>query len=246
MSNIKISIITVVKNGMPFLKDAIKSFNSQNYDNKEHIIVYSKSNDNTEEYLNSLIGKKIIEDKSSKNKFGPLNLAIKQCLGDYIGILHADDFFPNNNTLSDVANFLNINKSDIIYGNIKFCSKHNIDKITRVWNSSDFDRSKLKYGWMPPHTSIYAKKNVLLNNLYSENYSISGDYQFILKIFLNHNYKIKFFNKNLIIMRTGGASTNINLFFKKFQQDLSITKKNFSNYIICTIFKILRKINQFL
>ena len=37
----KISIITVVKNGMPFLKESMKSFNSQNYKNKELIIVYS-------------------------------------------------------------------------------------------------------------------------------------------------------------------------------------------------------------
>ena len=38
----KVSIITVVKNGMPFLKDAIKSFELQEYKNKELIIVYSK------------------------------------------------------------------------------------------------------------------------------------------------------------------------------------------------------------
>ena len=50
----KISIITVVKNGMPFLKDAIKSFELQKYRNKELIIVYSKSIDETENYINSL------------------------------------------------------------------------------------------------------------------------------------------------------------------------------------------------
>ena len=47
----KISIITVVKNGMPFLKSAIMSFNLQSYKNKELIIVYASSNDGTEEYL---------------------------------------------------------------------------------------------------------------------------------------------------------------------------------------------------
>ena len=48
---LKISIITVVKNGMPFLIDALKSFNLQNYTNKEHIVVYGDSNDGTTEYL---------------------------------------------------------------------------------------------------------------------------------------------------------------------------------------------------
>ena len=43
--NKKISIITVVKNGMPFLKSAIKSFDLQTYDNKELIIIYAPSSD---------------------------------------------------------------------------------------------------------------------------------------------------------------------------------------------------------
>ena len=50
----KISIITVVKNGMPFLTTAIKSFELQNFMKKELIIVYSSSTDGTEEFLLSL------------------------------------------------------------------------------------------------------------------------------------------------------------------------------------------------
>ena len=244
MSKIKISIITVVKDGMPFLRDSIKSFDSQDYPNKEHVIIYSQSNDGTEEYLNSLMGKKIIKDNNSKNKFGPLNLGIQVCSGDYIGILHADDFFQDNNTLKDIANFLDTNNADAIYGNIKFCKQQKINQITRVWKSSNFDRSKLKYGWMPPHTSIYAKKHLLLKNLYSENYPISGDYEFILKFFLNTKYKIKFFDKNLAIMRVGGVSTKPSLFFKKLSEDLSISKIFFKHYVFCIIIKILRKLNQ--
>ena len=93
MEKLKISIITVVKNGMPYLSEAISSFDSQTYINKEHIIVYSKSEDQTENFLLSLKNKKIIKDEKSNNKFGSLNLAIKNCSGDYIGVLHADDFF---------------------------------------------------------------------------------------------------------------------------------------------------------
>ena len=52
MEKLKISIITVVKNGMPYLSEAISSFDSQTYINKEHIIVYSKSEDQTENFLN--------------------------------------------------------------------------------------------------------------------------------------------------------------------------------------------------
>ena len=158
MKNFKISIITVVKNGMPYLKDAINSFNNQTYKNVEQIIVYSNSIDQTEKYLLNLKNKKIIKDENSINKFGSLNLAIEHCSGDYVGILHADDFFYNEKTIEKIVNFLNCNESDIIYGNIKFCSQSDIKKITRTWNSKKFNRSSLKFGWMPPHTSIFLKK----------------------------------------------------------------------------------------
>jgi glycosyltransferase len=158
MKNIKISIITVVKNGMPFLKDAIKSVDNQTYKNIEQIIVYSKSIDDTENYLTKLKNKKIIYDKNSVNKFGSLNLAVKYCSGDYVGILHADDFFYHQKTIENLVNFINKNNSDAIYGNIKFCKKYNVNKITRVWTAGQFKRSNLKLGWMPPHTSIFLKK----------------------------------------------------------------------------------------
>ena len=247
MPNFKISIITVVKNGMPFLKEAIESFDSQNYSNKEQIIVYSKSEDETEKYLNSLDSSKIIiKDEYSQNMYGALNLAIKNCSGDYIGILHADDFFPNKDLLSNLSKFIDEANPDIIYGNTKFCKKENVNHIIRIWNSTEFDRAKLKYGWMPPHTTIYIKKNIMLKNLYTEKYSISGDYEFILKVLLNDKFIIKFFNKTLIIMRAGGESTKISSVLKKFRQDIQISKKFFKNYYICIFLKIFRKLNQFL
>ena len=39
MQTQKISIVTVVKNGMPYLTDSIKSFQLQSHENKEHVII---------------------------------------------------------------------------------------------------------------------------------------------------------------------------------------------------------------
>ena len=46
-----ISVITIVKNGMPHLKSCIQSINLQKEKNIEHLIVYSKSTDDTLAYL---------------------------------------------------------------------------------------------------------------------------------------------------------------------------------------------------
>ena len=244
MKNLKISIITVVKNGMPFLIDAINSYDTQTYLNKEHIIIYSPSNDGTEEYLKNITNKVVIKDVQSINKFGSLNIGMKKSKGDVIGILHADDIFADKYTLKNIGDFFENTNSDVVYGNIKFCKKKNTNKIIRTWESSAFNRSNLKYGWMPPHTSIYIKRNIVNDNLYPTNFPISGDYLFILNLFLNKNYLINFLNRTICIMRMGGDSTKLSTFIKKLREDLQISKKKFKNYRLCIFFKIIRKIKQ--
>ena len=241
----KISIITVVKNGMPFLKESMKSFNSQNYKNKELIIVYSDSTDATVEYIkkNKKKNVRIIRDKKSKNKFGPLNLGIKKSKGNIIGILHSDDFYPRKNVLYDVVQIFKSKKCDVVYGNLLFC-KTNKKKIVRKWLSSPFNKQNLRFGWMPPHTTIYVNSKVIKKNLYSLKYPISGDYKFILDLF-NKKLKFIFLNKYLCTMRVGGDSTKIKNLYKKLKEDINIAKLYYDNYVTCIICKILRKVNQF-
>ena len=51
--------------------------------------------------------------------------------------------------------------------------------------------------------------------------------------------------KNYIqIMRLGGQSTTVKNYFKKFIEDLKISKRYFKYYYFCVVLKILRKIFQ--
>ena len=240
----KISVITVVKNGMPYLKTAIESVNKQkNINNSEHIVVYSSSEDTTEEFLKAQSNIQVIFDNSSKNKFGSINKGIIQATGDIIGLLHSDDIFYNEYTLSEINNSFQ-QGYDVVYGNILFCKKNNIREISREWVSSNFDIKKLKYGWMPPHTSIFINSKVLKENLYDEEYPISGDYLFILKLLNLPNLKIKYLNKNITIMRDGGDSTKINNIYKKFKEDINIAKRFFKFPLIVIFLKVILKLKQ--
>ena len=247
MNNKKISVITVVKNGMPYLKNAIKSFKLQDYINKELIIIYSSSHDGTENYLNSLNDKNIVvqKDVKSNTRYGSILNGINLSNGEIFGLLHSDDIFYNERVLSSIALKFK-NDLDCIYGNILFSDKENLNLIKRIWISGIFSKDKLKYGWTPPHTSIFLKKNYFQKNtdIYNEKYKISGDYFFTLKLFSNKNIKSLYINDFITIMRTGGDSTNIYNFIKKFKEDLDISKTFFKNYFICVFFKIFRKILQ--
>lgn len=243
----KISIITVVKNGLPYLKSAVQAVKNQNiYNNNiiEHIIVCSPSKDGTEEYLSNIENIKLIIDKQSHNKFGSLNLGLNNCNADIVGILHADDVFYDHDTLEKILSQFDKN-TDVVFGNILFSEKNDLTKINRKWISASFSSLKLSLGWMPPHTSIFARNKILKKNLYETQFPISGDYHFILKLFNNKNIKTKYINENITIMRTGGDSTKISNFFKKLNEDMKIIKKFYKYYIITLVFKIISKLNQF-
>ena len=80
--SIKFSIITVVKNGMPYLQDCLTSTLEQKYSNKEIIIIASESNDSTEHYLKEnkkKINKLIINSKL--NLYEAINKGIKISTG---------------------------------------------------------------------------------------------------------------------------------------------------------------------
>ena len=239
----KFSIIMVVKNAIPNIASSIKSYNSQNYKNKELLIVHSHSNDGTNEYVIKLKNKyRIFFDKKSKNKFGSLNLGLKKAKGDYIGLLHAGDHFKTNNTLKHIYNFLNKKDYDLIYGNCLFINKKK--KIIRRWHSNIINKNQIEFGWMPPHTTLFIKKKLSYMR-YPTKYKISGDYYYIIKLFKIAK-KIGYLNKFISVMNYGGDSTNIRNFFLKLKEDYQISKLHFKNPLINISFKIIGKVKQFI
>ncbi len=238
----KISIITIVKNGMPFIEDSLESFRFQNYKNKELIVVYSKSEDMTLNILRSKkFIKKILIDNISNNLYGSINKGLKYARGDLIGILHSDDIFYDKNVLSNVVKNYSNSKFDLAYGDIVISKENEIDNPLRIWKSGKFFLESIKYGWMPPHTSIFISKK-LKKNKYSTKYKVSADYDYLLKLF-QKEIKIKYLNNFTTIMRTGGLSSKYLLL--KFIEDNKILKKYYKFYFFVSTLKVLRKINQF-
>jgi len=99
----KISIIMCAKDSMPYIISSIKSFQKQNYKDKELIVVYSKGKDTTNQYLNILNEKNIKIYNFEGSIYQSLNFGVKKTRGDIIGILHSDDIYFNTKILSNVA-----------------------------------------------------------------------------------------------------------------------------------------------
>ena len=54
----------------------------------------------------------------------------------------------------------------------------------------------IKKAWMPPHPTLFLRKEVYENGHFDTSYKISADYEFILRIFKDQFLKFEYFPKS--------------------------------------------------
>lgn len=225
-----------------FSKDNLK----QTYPKIEHIIVDGLSNDNTIELIKSVPNRvsKIISEPDS-GVYDALNKGIKLDAGDVIGFLHADDVFASENTIAQIADVLSNPHVDGIYGDLIFVN--NDGRIVRYWKSKQFNQKDLKKGWMPPHPTLFLRKEVYEKlGLFNDRYKISGDYEFMLRLLTDSSIQLKYISGVITYMKLGGKSTgNLTDIIIKSFEDYKILKKYGFNFPLAILFmKNIRKIPQ--
>lgn len=239
----KLSILTVVKNDKKNLLISLKSLLSQRFKNFEHIIYDGMSNDGTKfivkEYLNKNTRYICRRDK---NYFEALNYAIKSARGDYIGILNAGDKYFNSGVLEKVNKKILTTKCDLLFGNLIYFNDKNY--LTRIWNFQIKDLNSLSALKIASPT-LFVKKKIAISNLYNTKYNISSDTDFNIRI-SKKNLNYVYLNQFMVLMKTGGLSTNPKFFLKKMAQDILIIRKYFKFlFIFVYLFKVLIKLRTF-
>jgi len=238
----KISIITVCLNSEKTILHSLNSVISQNYKNIEHILVDGGSTDGTIKILKQykFKNKKIIY-KKGESLYQSLNIGIKKSTGDLISILHSDDIYNNENTLSIVSKYVKRSNEKIFFGNVVYFQKKNFSRIIRSYPASGFKKDKLIFGNMPPHTGSFYKREIFKQyGYYNNSYKIAGDFEHLLRLVYIKKIRYKILNFVVTRMRTGGLSSkNFNSFIiinKEILKSFKIHKIN-SNF-----FKILLRV----
>ena len=244
----KISIITITYNSAKTVQRALESVQSQTYKDIEHVIVDGASTDGTKQLIEAYAKQhNNVRWVSEKDKgiYNALNKGIAMSTGDVIGFLHSDDVLYSPDSIGKIAAAFADNKTDVVYGDLQYCHG---DKVIRRWRSNAFSPSSLKYGWMPPHPTVYVRKEVYEQvGEYDEWFHISADYDMMLRIFKS-GYQSRYIPEVLVRMETGGASNkNMQARLSKTREDYIALKKNHvgAGYLT-VVFKQLRKVRQFL
>ena len=93
----KISIITSVKNGEPFIREAVASVKAQSHANWEYLIIDAGSDDGGWAYVEEeAAGDERIRciRRDGEPLYQSLAWGLDQCSGDYLAWLNADDLYP--------------------------------------------------------------------------------------------------------------------------------------------------------
>jgi glycosyltransferase involved in cell wall biosynthesis len=216
---VKLSIITVVRNDRFGIETTIQSVISQDYPFLEYIIVDGNSSDGTLDVINSYREKvtKIISE-IDQNLYDAINKGISLSTGDYIGLLHSGDKYFSNSTLSYLVN--NFNDVDLCLSNMII-----LDSRKKIILKPDFNY--LKKNMRLNHPTWFLKREIFTRfGLYDINFKIAADYDFALRIFTKVKYC--YVNINSVLFSLNGLSYNN---FSVLLESFYVRKKNNKNII---------------
>ena len=182
--------------------------------------------------------------------FDAINKGIELSENNLISVLHSDDIFNDENVLQNVVDAFNEDlTNDIIYGDLIYVKKNNINATLRYWKPGTFIKNSFFKGWHPPHPSFFAKKNLFIKyGYYNLTNGNAADVELMFRFLEIHNIKSKYINKTLVKMRYGGSSNkNILSIIKQNIKILRFLKINQNYYKICIFFfsKFFNRLKQF-
>lgn len=231
----KISIITATFNSASSIAECIHSVNTQSFKNIEHIIIDGSSTDHTLEIIKNTPSRitKIVSEPD-KGIYDALNKGINIATGELIGFLHSDDWFASPDTIANIARAFatptaeNDKLPDIVYGDLVFVDQQDPNKVVRYWKSQPFAPHLLLRGWMPPHPTVFMRREVYeKHGRFNIHLKCAADYDYILRVFRDQTLTKIYLPEVITQMRMGGMSTGglKNLINKK-KEDYWVLKNN--------------------
>jgi glycosyltransferase involved in cell wall biosynthesis len=223
----KISIITVVLNGDKTINKCIKSVIAQSYPSHkiEHIVIDGGSSDKTISIIKKHQNKiSYWQSKKDKGLYDGMNIGLKKCTGEIIGILNSDDFF-NNNALKIVSKYFTKYKIDFLFGSVKK---------SRIYHNYFPERLWYTFNIYPSHSvGFFIKKSAQkkIGN-YNIKFKYSADRDLIYRIIKQKKLKGLATKKIEVLgtFRLNGLSSKVS-FVKKMFEEVKVRFSNKQNII---------------
>jgi glycosyltransferase len=162
--------------------------------------------------------------------------------------MHSDDLYADEKVLADVAAAFADPQIDAVYGDLEYVAQRDMNKVIRRWRSCAYTPALLARGWMPPHPTLYLRRQVVDRwGAFDASYRIAADYDVVLRYFGRGGIRPTYVPRVLVRMRMGGESNrSIGRMLRKSSEDYRALRLNRIGGLVTLARKNLSKLGQFL
>jgi glycosyltransferase len=178
----KLSVITVVRNGMPFVEATLDSVLGQHYPALEYIVIDGGSTDGTVEVIKAHqagISQWLSEpDDGISDAF---NKGLALATGDYILFLNADDALAAPDVLAKMAEKIVEHQfPSMIYGDCDLLERDTGQLLCHTVVA--FSHKGLRRGQMPPHPALLTQRGYFDQyGGFDTGFKLAMDYEWLLR-----------------------------------------------------------------
>ncbi len=207
----RISIVTVCYNSVETLGDTVRSVLGQAGVDAEHVIVDGGSTDGTAELVagyNGQIAKFISEP--DEGIYDAMNKGLRMATGEIVGCLNADDVYADDQVLCEVADAIQSQGLDAVYGDLLYVRRDDGEKVVRYWKAGPYLPGAFRVGWVPPHPTFFCRRELFERlGYYDPQYRIAGDFELMLRLMEKNRIRTGYLQRPLVRMRVGGRANTI-------------------------------------
>jgi glycosyltransferase len=208
----RVTVITACRNAAPVIGDCVSSVFRQTHPDVEHWILDGASTDGTLDAVAAVprpVGKsepRILSEPDG-GLYEALNKGLGLACGGIVGFLHADDWFAHDEVLAHVAAALGDPGVDACYGDLEYVEPEPPHRVVRSWRAGPFRRGAFSDGWMPPHPTFYAKREVYgRHGGFDTRMRLGADWELLLRLLEIEKIAVRYLPEVMVRMRTGGLS----------------------------------------
>jgi glycosyltransferase len=245
---LKISVITASFNRVDTIAQALASVQGQTWKQVEHIVIDGASTDGTLAVIEAQRDRlAALLSEPDNGIYDALNKGFALSSGDVVGLMHSDDFYADERVLERVALAFADPAVDGVYGDLDYVAKADPPRIIRRWRSGTYQRSRLAYGWMPPHPTLFLRRAVIERwGGFDTSFRIAADYDAMLRYLARGNIRLAYIPEVLVKMRVGGESNrSLSRILRKSREDYAALRRNEVGGLGTLVWKNLSKLGQF-